>query len=169
MALALSAAEWIERIEYPDPADFATDQAWVDVFLLGQAARGPRHGAQPVVDYASLWVLWLSALPYGLWSEQIARPALEEHVLWVRQLEQVLQRTLAHFDMMLREGITLSDLACAMAHLIEGVWLNQCLTERHPQESGELIAAVMLRSGRMLWNGATQARERKPTKGRRKF
>jgi hypothetical protein len=108
------------------------------------------------VDYASLWVLWLSALPYGLWSQRICRPAMEEHVLWLEQLEAVLQGALQHFGRTLRSGTKISDLACAVAHLVEGVWLNQCVTLAHPREPGATIIDVMLRSGRMLWNGATE-------------
>ena len=80
MALALSAADWIERIEYPAPADFPTADAWLDAFLAGESARGPVHGGEPVVDYGTLWALWLSAVPYGLWSEQVSRPSMDEHL-----------------------------------------------------------------------------------------
>lgn len=155
MALALNAAAWIEQIEYPAPADFATDEAWIDAFFTGQSARGPQHGAEPRVDYASLWVLWLGAIPYGLWSEQICRPAIGEHVLWVKQLEEVLQQALEHFNKTLRQGITITDLASAVAHLIEGVWLSQCVTRHHPREPDAPISSLMLCSGRMLWIGAT--------------
>ena len=41
-----------------------------------------------------------------------------------------------------------------MASLIEGVWLNQCLTNRHPSNPREPIATVLRRSGRLLWLGA---------------
>ena len=43
MALALSAHDWIERVEYPAPADFPTADAWIDAFFTGQSARGPRQ------------------------------------------------------------------------------------------------------------------------------
>jgi hypothetical protein len=158
MALVLSAGDWIEQIDYPDPGDFPTADAWVDAFFAGESARGPSHGAEPAVTYASLWALWLSVLPYGLWSERIRQPSMEENVQWLERLERVFQGALDHFDMSLRDGITLNDLACACAGLIEGVWLNQCLTARHPSDSSEPIATVMRRSGRLLWLGATQPR-----------
>jgi hypothetical protein len=156
MALVLDSSDWIERIEYPDPAEFASDEAWVTAFFAGQAARGPSHGAEPTVSYASLWTLWLSALPYGLWSERIGRAGLEEWRQWERRLEDVLDKAMAHYELRLRDGITLTDLASAIASLIEGAWLNQCLTTRHPAKDDEPIAAMLQRAGLMLWRGAVQ-------------
>jgi hypothetical protein len=156
MALALSAREWIERIDYPAPADFPTAEAWVDAFFAGQSERGPQHGAAPIVSYASLWALWLSAVPYGLWSEEIAGPSMEEHVQWLTRLERLLEEALGYFGLAVRNGTTVSDLACAIASMIEGVWLNQCLTTRHPREPLEPVATVLRRSGRLLWLGAVE-------------
>lgn len=156
MALALNASDWIGQIEYPAPGDFPTADEWIDALLLGESARGPQHGAEPAVNYASLWVLWLSTVPYGLWSTTISRPSMEEHVQWVERLERVLEDALDHFGMTVREGTTVNDLARALACLIEGVWLNQCLTTQHPADPSERIATVLLRSGRLLWRGATQ-------------
>ena len=155
MALALSAGEWIDRLEYPAPADFASAEAWVDALFAGESARGPRHGAEPAVEYASLWTLWVSALPYGLWSEQISRPSMEEHVQWIARLEHVLQEAIDHFGVALREDTTVADLACACASLVEGTWLNQCLTLEHPLDPSEPIATALRRSGQLLWRGAT--------------
>jgi len=70
----------------------------------------------------------------------------------------VLEDALDHFDLTVREGSTVNDLACAVASMIEGVWLNQCLTSRHPSDPSEPIATVLRRSGRLLWLGATQPR-----------
>jgi hypothetical protein len=58
--------------------------------------------------------------------------------------------------MKLREGVTLNDLACATGSLIEGAWLNQCLSTRHPSDSSQPISAVLRRSGRLLWQGAVE-------------
>ena len=55
--------------------------------------------------------------------------------------------------------MTLADLAGASASLIEGAWLNQCLTTRHPSDPEEPIATFLRRSGRLLWQGATQPRD----------
>lgn len=156
MALALSASALIEHVEYPSPADFANPDEWVDAFFAGQSARGPTHGATPTVTYAFLWTLWLSAVPYGLWSEQICRSSMEEHVQWVEQLELVLAQALKHYGLTVRKSTTLTDLACAIASTIEGVWLNQCLTVRHPCEPAEPIATVLCRAGRLLWLGAIE-------------
>jgi hypothetical protein len=154
MALALSAGDWVERIEYPDPAGFADAEAWLDALLADESARGPAHGSDPAVDYGTLWALWLSAVPYGLWSDEVSRPSMEEHVQLVGLLEQVLGGALAHFGRELREDTTLNDLAGALASLVEGVWLNQCLTTSHPSDPSEPIATALRRGGRLLWRGA---------------
>jgi len=160
MALALDASDWIDRIRYPDPADFATADGWVAAFFESPSTRGPTHAAAPAVTYASLWALWLSALPYGLWSERISGPGLAEWRQWVRRLEEVLERAMAHFGLALRDGLTATDLACAVASLIEGVWLNQRLTTRHPMHDSEPVAAMLQRAGSMLRCGAVQPRAR---------
>jgi hypothetical protein len=49
-----------------------------------------------------------------------------------------------------------NDLACALASLVEGVWLDQCLTRVHPTDPEQPIATVLRRGGRMLWRGATR-------------
>ena len=158
MALALSAIAWIEKIEYPSPDDFDTPDKWVDAFFSGQSDRGPQHGAEPTVNYAFLWALWLSTVPYGLWSEEISRTGLAEYRQWVAQLKDVFADALDHFDLAVGEGATVLDLASAAASLIEGIWLNQCLTVNHPSDPSEPVSAALRRSGRMLWRGATRPR-----------
>lgn len=155
MAMALSAAPMLEDLAYPAPEAYADADSWLDAFLDGQSARGPRHGAEPAPDYAFLWTLWLAAVPYGLWSERISGPSLGEYADWVARLEAVLGGALAHFGLRLASGVTLPDLAAAMASLIEGVWLNQCLTGDHPTRPGAGPAAHLRRSGHLLWRGAT--------------
>ena len=158
MARMLNAEEALDRVDYPAPSDFATADAWVDAFFALEAARGPRHGAEPAVDYASLWALWLSAVPYGLWSEQVSEPSVNEYRHGVALLERVLGEALDRFALTLRDGVTLTDLAYAISSLVEGAWLSQCLTTRHPSEASQPIAEVLVRSGRMLWRGATAPR-----------
>ncbi|WP_020177620.1 hypothetical protein [Methylopila sp. M107] len=155
MALALGANELVRDLAYPDPADFADADTWVDALFAAQSARGPRHGADPTNDYSFLWALWLSAVPYGLWSQQIAAPSLDEHRQWVDRLEKLLGDAVGHFGLTFRPGATATDLACAMASMVEGVWLNQCLTTRHPRDASEPISTVLRRAGSMLWLGAT--------------
>lgn len=159
MALALSAGDWIDQIEYPTPADFPTADEWVDALFANQSARGPVHGAKPSLSYAFLWSLWLSAVPYGLWSKRVSQPSVEEYAWWLKSLEQVYEQALDHFGMKLREGVTLNDLACATGSLIEGVWLNQCLGTRHPSDPSQPISTALRRSGLLLWHGATEPRE----------
>lgn len=154
MARALSAGDWIERIRYPEPADHGSSQAWLDALLTDESDRGPRHGADPAAGYGFLWALWLSTVPYGLWSEQISRLSMAEHAQWVGKLEQAIRRALDHFGHHLRDGTTVADLAGALANLIEGVWLNQCLTAGHPRDPGEPIATAIRRAGRLLWCGS---------------
>ena len=127
-------------------------------FFAGESARGPAHRAEPEVTYASLWALWLSAVPYGLWSERASVPSIAEQLQHVEHLEDVLDSALDRFHLKLREGTTLRDLASALASLVEGVWLNQCLTRRHPSDPSEPIATLLRRSGRLLWLGATVPR-----------
>ncbi len=156
MALALSAGDWIARIDYPEPADYQAADAWVEALFAGQSERGPTHGVKPVLSYAFLWALWLSAVPYGLWSKRVSQPSVAEFARWLESLEQVYSKALGHFGMKLREGVTLNDLACATGSLIEGAWLNQCLSTRHPSDSSQPISAVLRRSGRLLWQGAVE-------------
>ena len=132
MALVLSVGDWIELIEYPAPEDFPDADAWLDAFFGGESERGPQHGGEPAVGYGTLWALWLSTVPYGIWSEHVQGPSMDEHRQWIARLERELGHALEHFGLALREGTTLNDLAGAVASLIEGVWLNQCLTTRHP-------------------------------------
>ena len=145
------------EIPCPDPAGFADAEAWVDAFFEAQAARGPRHGADPEMSYACLWALWLGSVPYGLWSERIAGPAMEEFMRSVVGIEAALGAAVAHFGLRLRPDGSLADLALATASVIEGVWLNQCLTARHPALPGEPFQAAMQRAGRLLWRGAVEA------------
>ncbi len=158
MALVLSAADLIEQIVYPQPEDYPNADEWVDAFFAGEAARGPAHGAEPAVGYSALWTLWLSAVPYGLWSEAIAGPSVDENRAWQARLEVAFQAAIDHFGMTLRAGTTIGDLACAVAGIVEGLWLNQCLTTRHLSDPSEPIATAMRRSGRLLWQGATLPR-----------
>jgi hypothetical protein len=158
MARALDAGEWIEELEHPAPADHPDAAAWVDALFTAESERGPQRGARPKIDYASLWALWLSAVPYGLWSTRISEPSMEEHVQEVQRLERVFAEAIEHFGLRLREGVTLNDLAGAAASLIEGAWLNQCLTTRHPSDPDKPAEAFLRRSGRLLWEGATTAR-----------
>ena len=159
MSLALNSRDWISQIR-------------IRILVI---TRRSAHGSTPSSpesrngaiarrsshreNYGSVWALWLSAVPYGLWSEKIRRPSMEEHTQWLQKLEQVLGEALTRFGISLRDGVTISDLACAFASLIEGVWLNQCMTTHHPADPSEPIATSLRRSGRLLWAGATEGNE----------
>ena len=156
MERALHAGDWIESLDYPAPADHPDAGAWLDAVFAAESARGPLQGGKPVLDYAALWALWVSTVTYGLWSKRISGPSMEENVQWMHRLEQVFGEAIDHFGRVLRDGTTLADLAGAVASLIEGVWLNQCLGTRHPFDAGEPIATFLQRSGRLLWEGATE-------------
>ncbi len=158
MAYALEAADLVGSVEYPAPADHETDEAWVAAFFAAQSARGPAHGADPALDYAALWALWLATVPYGVWSERVSGPSMEEYRGWIADLERTLRAAIDHFGRELDEGTTITDLATAAAALIEGAWLNQCLTGAHPAHPAEPAAEALRRSGRLLWRGATRAR-----------
>jgi hypothetical protein len=154
MDLVLDAGAWAEAVESPAPQDFATPDDWLDALFTWLSARGPQHGADPKLNYAALWALWLGAVPYGLWSERVAKPSMEEYERWVGQLEEIFREALAHFGLMLRDGVTLADLAGGTASLTEGVWLNQCLTRTRPGRPDEPISAALVCAGRLLWKGA---------------
>ena len=154
MALALSATDLIDEIDYPAPGGFAEAEAWVRAFFTGQSARGPQHGALPRMGYQAVWALWLAAVPYGLWSREVSRDGVAEFATWAARLESVFGAALNHFGLRLREGATLQALACAAASLIEGAWLNQCLTAVHPADPSRPVADVLVDSGLMLWRGA---------------
>ena len=154
MRLTLDAGEIAELAEWPYPAGFADADAWVEALFAGQSALGPQHAAEPAMSYASLWVLWLGAVPYGLWSERVAEPSMQEYDRRIGQLAAIFAEALAHFGLRLRRDTTLADLACGAASLIEGVWLNQCLTGAHPRDPGQPISETLVRAGRMLWRGA---------------
>jgi hypothetical protein len=156
MGMVLDAAEISELSDWPAPDTFTEPETWVAAFFASQSARGPSHGSEPVMSYSSLWALWLGVVPYGIRSERIAAPSMDEHVRRVAQIEAVFAKALEHFGLTLCGGATLADLACGAASLIEGVWLNQCLTGTHPRDPDLPISEVLVRAGLMLWRGAVQ-------------
>lgn len=164
MGLVLDAAELAELADWPDPAAHPDAEAWAAALFAGQAERGPRHGAEPAMSYAGLWVLWLAAVPYGLWSERVAAPSMEEYDRRVAQLEAIFADALSHFRLALRPDTSLADLACAAASLIEGAWLNQCLSGTHPRAPDRPSTTALAHAGVMLWRGAVVERE-KPNAG----
>ncbi len=159
MALALDAREWVDRIAYPAPQDFSDAEQWLDALLAGESARGPAHGAKPAAEHGLVWALWLSAVPYGIWSDEIAKPSVAEYVQTVRRLEQAILAAFDRFELTVQPGTSINDLACAIVSLTEGIWLNQCLNRRHPCDKAEPVATMLRRGGRMLWRGAVMPRK----------
>lgn len=156
MAMALSAVPLIDAVDYPEPAAFDTAEDWVRALFQSQAMRGPQHGARPSMGYHAVWSLWLALVPYGLWSEAVSRHSMAEFVGWCETLERAFGGALDRFGLSLRDGTTVQSLGCAAASLIEGAWLNQCLTTRHPTDPARPVADVLVDSGLMLWRGAVR-------------
>jgi hypothetical protein len=154
MSLVLDAETTSDIGQVPDPAAFERAQDWVDAFFLGQSREGPQHRTQLESRYAALWVLWLGTVPYGLWSDRIAGPSMDEFRRRVGQIEAAFAAAIDRFGLRLRDGVSLTDLACAAASQIEGVWLNQCLTGGHPMQPDQPTEAALIRAGRLLWTGA---------------
>ena len=100
--------------------------------------------------------MWLAAVPYGLWSERVSAPSMDEYRATIAALEAVLARALDRFALTLRADVALTDLATACAAAIEGAWLNQCLTATHPAEPDVPVGEALVRTGRLIWRGATE-------------
>jgi hypothetical protein len=158
MRFALQAEDLLPGGDTPLPADHAEAEDWVRAFFAAQSARGPRHGGDTGVSYAMAWTLWLATLPYGVWSERIAGPAVAEYAVWVAELGDVFGTAVDHFRLRFRDGADAVSLAAAAATLIEGCWLNQVLSTSDPANAGAPASAALVRSGLMLWRGAVRER-----------
>jgi hypothetical protein len=112
---------------------------------------------EPATGYALDWALWLSQVPYGIWSERIAHPSMREFRHTAARLEtDSIRPALDRFGVEVRPPWTELDLATAMSSLVEGAWLNHCLSTEHPTRP-DSDATRALRDGLwMLWQGATQ-------------
>jgi hypothetical protein len=77
-------------------------------------------------------------------SEAIAEPSLDENRTWLTRLAGVFVEAIDHFGMKLRTGVTVGDLACAVAGVVEGLWINQYLTtpDRPEVTPGRTLRAV---------------------------
>ena len=141
----------------PDPRAFDDPRAWIEAVALAESERGPLHGMEPEESYAMRWVLWLSQVPYGVWSERIAAPSMREFRHSAERLEVELVRpALARFQLEPRPPWTPLDVASAMVSLREGLWLNQCLSAEHSTRASEDPVEAARAALSMLWQGATQ-------------
>jgi hypothetical protein len=111
-------------------------------FPDSQGRKGPQGTTR---KEEGIWFAGLKTVVRKDFGVPVPRPPQSEH-----------EGALEHSGLSLREGTSVNDLACALASMIEGVWLNQCLTRRHPSDPSEPIATVLRRSGRLLWLGATE-------------
>jgi AcrR family transcriptional regulator len=156
MALVLEDPE-VDIFVLPDPAGFDDPVAWIDSVAVAESARGPLHGMEPSVGYGLNWALWLSQVPYGIWSEHIAKPSMREFRHSAERLEsEGVRPALEQFSLEVRPPWTARDLATAMNSLVEGLWLNQCLSRDHATRVGAPAAQAARDALRMLWQGATQ-------------
>jgi hypothetical protein len=156
MALCLDDPS-VDETAMPDPGDFDDPGMWIEAIAAAESARGPLHGMEPAVGYALNWVLWLSQVPYGVWSERIADPSMREFRHSAERIENdVIRPGLARFELEIRPPWTPLDLGAALDSLIEGLWLNQCLSREHPMTEGAPIVDAARKAVRMLWEGATR-------------
>ena len=156
MALVLEDPE-VDIFVLPGPRAFDDGVEWIEAVATAESARGPIHGMEPIPGYGLNWALWLSQVPYGIWSEHIAEPSMHEFRHSAERLEvECVRPALEHFSLEVRPPWTASGLASAMNSLVEGLWLNQCLSAEHPTRAGVLPAQAARDALRMLWEGATQ-------------
>ncbi len=156
MALALEDPV-VDAFDRPDPRGFADAEAFIEALAMGESAKGALHETDNVEGYAAGWVLWLSQVPYGIWSEYIAEPSMKEFRHSAERLErETVRPALEHFGLEMRPPWTPMDLGNAMMSMIEGLWLNQCLTREHATSPGTPSARGMRDSLLMIWQGATQ-------------
>jgi hypothetical protein len=147
----------VDESELPAPGAFRDPGEWIEAVATAESERGPIHGMEPAVGYGLNWVLWLSQVPYGVWSQRIADPSMREFRYSAERLEaRVVRPGLAHFELEVRPPWTTLDLGAAMDSLIEGLWLNQCLSRDHPTAKGAETAQAARNAVRMLWQGATR-------------
>jgi hypothetical protein len=146
----------LSEVEYPDPTASANVDAWIEAVAQVEIARGPHHGMPPENRYGLRWAAWLGLVPYGIWSQRVARISLEEYRLGVeRYATQVLEPALEHFGLVIAKPQSVRDLATAMCSTVEGFWLNACLTADDPLGRPGSIGAALATSLRLLVRGAT--------------
>lgn len=146
----------IADVQYPDPVDSSSLDAWIDALAKTEIERGPRHGMQPENRYGLRWAAWLGLAPYGIWSESVATASIEEFRNGVeRYAAEVLGPALARFGLTLAFPTTLEDLAVAVSSTVEGMWLNACLSADDPIGRSVTIDATLANALRLLIRGAT--------------
>lgn len=160
MALVLEDPE-VDVQDPPHPAGFADARAWIAALATAESARGPHHGMEPAPGYGLIWALWLSQIPYGVWSQRIAGPSMREFRHSADRLATLgIVPALERFSLEVKPPWEVLDLATAIASTVEGVWLNQALTGDHPTRERAPAVDAMRNALQMVWDGATQPASR---------
>lgn len=147
----------VDVVALPDPRVFDAVDTWIGAVADAESERGPLHEMDPIVGYALTWALWLSQVPYGIWSAHIAGPSMHEFRRSADRLEtDCIRPALEHFGLQVTSPWTVADLAAAMNSLVEGLWLNQCLSREHPARPDAPVADAARDALTMLWRGATK-------------
>ena len=148
----------LSEVTYPDPARATDLEAWIAALARVEIKRGPHHCMAPENRYGLRWAAWLGLVPYGIWSETVARASLGEYRLGAaRYATQILAPALRHFGLSVRPPTTLDDLSVAVCSTVEGFWLNACLSSEDPLGRDGSIGDALAACLRILIRGATCA------------
>jgi hypothetical protein len=147
----------IENVEYPSPNEFANDEEWIRAIALIEAGRGPKRGQRPPRGYATHWLLWLSHVPYDLWSKELATRDEAEFQGWVTRIDnKLLKPALEHFSLQIRKPHRSLDLAVALANVVEGLWLTQAVTQSHDLDPTMSVDEAAQNAFLFLWRGGVE-------------
>ena len=112
----------------------------------------------PTVNDGFLWALWLSTIPYGLWSEEVARPSMKEYVQWLRRLERIFAGALDHFGLDSPRGHDDQRSRLRGGQPDRGHLAQPVLAQAPPLRPVGADRHLLRRSGRLLRVGATEPR-----------
>ena len=147
----------LDEVELPDPRIADDLDTWISCWAQAEVDRGPRHGMEPENRYGLRWAAWLGLVPYGIWSDTVARPSMAEFRSTVQHVaHEMLAPAFEHFGLTLVDGTTLEDVALAATSAIEGSWLNAALTDRDPIGRESTIAHSLATTLRLIVRGAAR-------------
>jgi hypothetical protein len=153
----------LSEVRYPEPSDAPDLDSWIDALARVEIERGPHHGMRPENRYGLRWAAWLGLVPYGIWSETVAQASLDEYRLGAERYgDQILAPALRHFGRTLIPPTTVHDLAVAACSVVEGFWLNACLSSKDPLGRSGSICNSLATTLRLLIRGATVRAEPGP-------